>query len=337
LLLLLLAAAVPLRAFAIGTPPDTQISNTASVKYSVSGVPMSTNSNTVVLIVDEIVDVSVVSDDPAPISVTSPDTNRPLTFTVTNIGNGTEPYRLTANSSLAGSSGNTIAGVDFNPAFVAIYLDNGSGTYEQSKDTLYVAGSNDPVLASGQGIRVYVVNNIPSGRSPGDKGASSLNATAVLELGSPNLGKPGAVFPGAGNGGVTAILGTNGGTSTAEGAYQVQVVSSTLQKTMISILDPEGGSLPVSGAVLTYALKLTVSPESGTGATTTTTVNSIVITDPIPANTTYVAGSITLDGVALTDAQDSDQGKYTGTGIEVDLGNVTAPSTHTIGLKVKIN
>jgi hypothetical protein len=62
-----------------------------------------------------------------------------------------------------------------------------------------------------------------------------------------------------------------------------------------------------------------------------------LISDPIPVNTTYVAGSLTLNGSPLTDNADADAGRFTGTAIEVSLGTLAAPTTQTVTLQVLIN
>ena len=77
---------------------------------------------------------------------------------------------------------------------------------------------------------------------------------------------------------------------------------------------PYGGTQPVSGAVVTYSLAVSA---QGAGS-----ADGVVITDAIPANTTYNPGSLALDGSPLTDSADSDAG---------DVGD-TAPGTLTIAL-----
>jgi len=70
-------------------------------------------------------------------------------------------------------------------------------------------------------------------------------------------------------------------------------------------------------------------------------VKNLTITDAIPTGTTYVPNSLKLDGVSLTDASDSDSGKFTGSGIEVSLGTaVQSPGSSyskNISFEVKID
>jgi uncharacterized repeat protein (TIGR01451 family) len=128
------------------------------------------------------------------------------------------------------------------------------------------------------------------------------------------------------------MIGASGGRAADTGTYIVSSVMVDIVKTA-TVLDPYGGSAPVPGAVITYALVVSV---SGTG-----TAEGLVITDPIPANTTYGPGSLTLDGAPLTDEADGDEGDVGATTpgtVTVTLGDVTAPvPARTIAFDVVID
>ena len=98
------------------------------------------------------------------------------------------------------------------------------------------------------------------------------------------------------------------------------------------ISDPLGGNQPVTGATMTYSIDVSVA-----GGTT----NSVVITDPIPANTTYTTGTLTLNAGTLTDVADADAGDVgdtTANTVTVNLGNLTPASpVQTITFDVIIN
>ena len=56
------------------------------------------------------------------------------------------------------------------------------------------------------------------------------------------------------------------------------------------------------------------------------TATASVVTDPIPAFTTFVPGSITLNAAAISDAADADAGEYDTSGaatVVVRLGDLT--------------
>ena len=93
----------------------------------------------------------------------------------------------------------------------------------------------------------------------------------------------------------------------------------TLNKTV----DRATGTL---GDVLTYTITF-----QGFGSGTAT---SVVVTDPLPAGATYVAGSITLDGTPLTDASSFDPASRR---VRVTLPDVTASSSGVITFRARLD
>ena len=87
------------------------------------------------------------------------------------------------------------------------------------------------------------------------------------------------------------------------------------------------------GATLTYSIDVMV---TGSG-----TATAVLITDPLPVDTTYVAGSLLLNGTPLSDAGDADAGDVGATTpntVSVNLGDLDATSpVHTITFNVIIN
>lgn len=313
-----LAAAQP--AFAAGTPAGTDIENIAEATYDTPSGPVTIQSNTVIIKVDELLDVTVASTDPGDVTTLPGATGNVLTYQVTNTGNGSEAFRLTANVANGGD--------DFDPTLTQTVLDtNGNGVYDPGVDTVYVAGTNDPVLAPDQSIRVFVITGTPVGVVDGNRADVSL--AAVANTGS---GAPGTSFPGAGQGGGNAVVGSTGADGIDNGFLAVQAASITLVKSA-TIADPFGGNRPVPGAIITYSIIANI---SGSGS-----LANLVITDPIPAGTTYEVNTITHQaGVAppagLTDAADSDAGLFDGTRVTVSAGTVPAGQTRTVTFKVKI-
>jgi uncharacterized repeat protein (TIGR01451 family) len=315
--ILALSASLALPAWAIGAPANTAISNTAQATFTdPDGQPQTVNSNTATLRVDEVLGAVVVSNDAGNVSVLSPDNDRPLSFTITNPGNGSEAFSLAANAGLLGD--------DYDPTDVRIFLDDGDGIFEPGSDTLYSFGANDPVLAPDGSLVVFIASDTPVGQATGDTADARLTATAVT-----GSGAPGTTFAGQGTGGVDAVVGTTTATANSPGTYAVVQALTTLTKTQ-TVLDPFGGSSPVPGAVITYTVTMTL---AGSG-----TITGAQIDDSIPANTTYVAESIVLDTTTLlSDAADSDAGRFTGSAIAVTLGSITAPASHTVTFQVQIN
>lgn len=302
-------------AHATGTLAGTDITNIATASYESGGTTVDIDSNPVVIRVDELLDVTAVSGDPGDVITTNGAQNVVSTFRVTNTGNGPEAIRLIPNVVNGGD--------DFDPTLSQIVIDtNGNGVYDPGVDTIYVAGTNDPVLAPDQIITIFVLTNVPSNQDNGDRAQVRLTAAAAT-----GTGAPGTTFAGAGQGGGNAVVGSTGADADAAGFLLINAASVALVKTA-TVLDPFGGNKTVPGSIITYRLIATV---SGTGS-----LNNLAINDPIPASSQYVASSITLEGGALTDAADADQGNFNGSRVSVALGNVAAGQSRTITFKVRV-
>jgi uncharacterized repeat protein (TIGR01451 family) len=318
--LLAAAWAAPFAANALGTAAGTSIQNTATVNYSVGGTPSSTNSNTTALAVAEIVNVAVALQS-ATVSVTAGATGEALVFLVTNTGNSSETFALAGDSVLVGD--------DFDPAPAVpfIYFDTDNSGDLTPADTPYVQGGNDPVLPADASVRVLVVNDIPAGIADGDRGRSELAATAAT-----GAGAPGTVYAGQGAGGVDAVVGTSGGTAAVFGEYLVGDIQISAVKSL-TVADTFGGNRPLPGATITYQVVVTA---SGSG-----TALGAGFIDAIPASTSYVAGSLRLNGAPLTDAADADAGAFTTAptaSVGVSLGDLTsAAGPQTIVFSVTID
>src|SRR3546814_5763964 len=87
---LLAALALPTQAHAAGTRAGSTISNTASASFDNGAGTQTIDSNKVDLRVDELLDVTVDSSDPADVATTPGATGQLLTFSLTNNGNGQE-------------------------------------------------------------------------------------------------------------------------------------------------------------------------------------------------------------------------------------------------------
>ncbi len=304
-------------AHAVGTAAGTTISNTATATYTdAGGNAASVPSNRVDIRVDEILDVTVVSSDPGDVAALPGATNQVLTFTVTNTGNGSEAFRL--------SPVNAIGGDAFDPTTTSLVIDsNGNGVYDAGIDTIYNAGSNDPVLAPDSSVRIFVLSTVPAVATDGQRGQTDLTATAVT-----GSGAPGTAFAGLGQGGGDAVVGTTTALGRDDGFYIVNAATVAFVKSA-TVLDPFGGSKPVPGAIITYTLVATV---SGTGS-----LANLAAGDPIPASTTYVPGSITSQAVPITDLTDADSGEFAAGRVSVRFGTVAGGQTRTVTFKVKIN
>jgi uncharacterized repeat protein (TIGR01451 family) len=311
------AAFLPAAAMAAGTPAGTTIQNSATATYDqADGSEASVESNVVSLLVDELVDVTVSWADPGDVATAPGVSAKALRFTLTNGGNGPEAFIL----STAADGG----GDDFDPVVTAVVLDtNGNDAYDPGVDTVYVAGSNDPVLAADQSVSIFVLASTPASVQDGQRGRVDLMAAAKT-----GTGAPGTSFAGQGQGGGNAVVGATGGDAEHTGWFKASRASLTFAKSA-AVADAFGGTAQAPGSTVTYTL---VAQVTGGG-----TLSNVRIADPIPAGTTYAPGSITLEGAPLTDAADADAGSFSGSGIAVSLGNLAAGSTRTVTFQVKID
>jgi uncharacterized repeat protein (TIGR01451 family) len=307
-------------ALAAGTAVGTVIENTANISYDLAGTPLTLQSNTTTIVVAERINVTTTLLSPQTL-VSANDVNQALLFTVTNTGNGFEAFELAIDSNIAGSDFNPV------PAVPAIYFDtDGSGDFSAG-DQAYTLGVNDPLLAPDASINVFLVNNIPGTVVNSNIGRSQLTATSVT-----GSGAPGTVFANQGDGGVNAVIGTTGGTAADVGEYLVSDVLISVIKSQL-VTDPTGGSEPIPGATLTYTITVEV---TSTGVATASTIS-----DPVPTFTSFVPGSITLNGAGISDAADADAGELDSSGaatVVVRLGDLTqADGIQTIVFQVTID
>jgi uncharacterized repeat protein (TIGR01451 family) len=291
------------QAGAAGTPAGTDITNQATVTYTVDSVVHSQSSNIVTTTVAELLEVNVVWQDAAPVEVNPGALSEVLTFRLTNTGNGTDSYTLSGQSVLPGD--------DFDPTLGDLYLDaDGDGLFNPDADDRYIQGTNDPTLPADGFVIVFVLNGIPGDANPGELGNSELTAGS-----NTGTGVPGTVIPGGGENGTDAVVGTSGGSSQQTGTYLVVAVPVQVEiLKAATVSDPYGGAQPVPGASITYTLNVTA---SGVG-----TALGVVVTDALPTHTTYHAGTLLLNGGTLTDIADGDPG---------DVGDTT-PGTVTVNL-----
>ena len=308
------AALITTPAHAGGVKAGTLIENTASATYDGGAGPVTIPSNTITVKVDELLDVTVTSRDSGPVSAAPG--SAVLTFELTNTGNGPEAYTLTANPAVAGN--------DFDTTVNGIAVDtNGNGVYDPGVDQMLTGPATTAAIAADASLTVFVVVTIPGGVADGDQSDVSLLAEAVT-----GTGAPGTAFAGQGAGGGNAIVGSTGANATATGSSSVGITDVDLIKSA-TVRDPFGGTGIVPGATITYAIRAEV---RGSGS-----VSDLVVTDAAPADTTYVAGSLKLDGATLTDAADADAGRSSTSGISVDLGTVSGGSSHTVTFQVTID
>ena len=286
-------------AFAVGTPSGTSISNQATVDYSVGGVTQTQiTSPTASFVVDSRVDLTV-SEVSANATTTNPGQNNVVTtFRVTNTGNSTQGYQLSATNE---ASGATLFSQTDNQDVNNLrwFVDsNANGTYDAGTDT---ATSINTLItdADGESVIVFVLADIPVGATNGQYANVRLQAIAAVP--GTNGGTLATATPTttADNPTVVDIVFADAGRDATESAadqYAIRSAALTVTKSATVISDLFGSTNPkaIPGAVIEYSIVVT-------NNSTTTAADAVTVTDAIPANTAFVPGSITLNAGALPD------------------------------------
>lgn len=345
--------------WAKGTAAGSTISNTATVAYGMADTSGKVVSQTPIVSapalvkVEELIQLTLTSQDGAPVTVNSPGVNNALTFLLTNTGNGSETFSLArVNGPAPLPAGNftpttSVIGAAIGGIFLESSTTPGCAGFQAvataacPADTAYVPGTNDPTLLADKGVIIYVISDVPvvAQNAQGQvqlqagsltKGIPQGAAATVVAAGQ----APGTSFPGAGQGGGFAVVGGTSGQAAAVGSYINNGLGVTLTKSVLSVVDPAGTAVVMPGAVMTYQILVSL---TGVG-----TANGIVVTDPMPAEVTYVPGSMAVDGVVKTDAIDADNAQFNAAtaasvpSISVTLGNVAAPANVVVSFRATI-
>jgi uncharacterized repeat protein (TIGR01451 family) len=309
------------KALAVGVAAGTDITSTAEVSYALGATSVTTSSNAVVVKVAEILDVAVSRQSSANTAVSASSTQQEIVFTVTNAGNGPEAFRLVMDSVIGADD------FDPTPASPSIYFDTDASGDLSPGDTPYTVGTNDPLLNPDTSITVLVVNDIPATVVDGNVGITRLTADA--RTGS---GTSGMIFAGQGAGGTDAVVGMSGALAGSTGQYRVAGVTVSAVKSQ-TVVDQFGGARPLPTARINYTVTVQA---TGTGSAA-----NAVFSDDIPANTTYVRGTLSLNSTLLSDTAADDAGEFSSTPsphVRVTLGTLTqASGTQTIQFAVTIN
>ena len=275
---------------AAGTAAGTQIDNSATLSYQVSGVNQTAvASNTDSFLVDNKIDFTVAHQDSTAVSVVPGQTSAVLTFTVANNGNKVQDFSL---SSLA-NDGNPFGETDnFDATNVQVFVDsNGNGVYDSGTDTATFIDE----LAPDTNVTVFIVSDIPNTRVDGDVAEYTLIAqvaeggasgsqgaditadasgTADNAMNEENVFADGAA---AGTGSSADIL--HDGKHSDNDAYKVVTAKIDVTKTSCVIWDPVNTTTNphrIPGAVVRYAIDVN---NTGSAAATSASLSDTLSGD----------------------------------------------------------
>jgi uncharacterized repeat protein (TIGR01451 family) len=329
-------------AFAAGTTSGTTITNTVTLTYNVGAVAQTPVNASDSFLVDRKVSFTVSEVGSATTSVSPGETNVVTTFSVANSSNATIDVALAATQLSGGTT--THGGTDdFDVTAVKIYVDsNNNGVFDSATDTQvnYV-----DQLAADSSKTVFIVSNVPLGRSTGDVAGVKLTGTASEATAAGSLGATITATSGANTANVVdtvlAEANTANGNTAYDGIdfafddYTVLAAALTVTKTSRVVSDPVNGTTnpkAIPGATVEYCIA--VANASG-GAT----ASNIQVSDTLPAETQYVANSIKVDGTVTGSTCNSDGtagGSQANGVVSGSLSNVAAGSTRTLVFQVTV-
>lgn len=308
------------------------ISSTATINYNISGLPGSNNASASFLEDRRINFFVAESNGGVAVPVISDMTDAVMQFTVTNTGNAVQDFLVTAENTTPNPFG--LPPDNFNPLVIQVFIESGATPgYQPAQD---IAVYIDELVVNVPRV-VYVVADMPTqvindvsaialiaqiaeGGAPGVEGIAINaddnghvspagvfgNGSTVMPAGTPNTipgtqatmetvhNDPAGLTSEDISTALVQDIASNGQHSDA-GAFQV--LSPVLIVKTVTVIDTLGGSDPHPGATLRYQLVVDV---AGNAA-----VDNLIISDLIPANTTYTDNSILLNTAAQTDANDA--------------------------------
>ena len=285
--------------FSVGVTAGTVIKNTAYLDYVVESIVMKSKSNELIDIVDQKLDMNMVCQESSSVIVEPGDMKRTMRFMLTNNGNGEDSYVLTP---IEGKS------VDFSVSNIAVYIDNDDGIFSEAEDTLVT----ELTLLADETASLFLVSNIPTDAEKRSSNGLKVDSLIQGDLLYGEFKKLDNFY--------ALVANTEEGKS-ALCTYEVPSIVLELEKTATLSSDKL-----YKGTKIHYAI--------GVKAIGTGTLENVVVKDAIPEGTTYVKGTLKLDGKLVDDSNE--------VGILVSIGEITqeienTEILHTITFDVRVD
>jgi uncharacterized repeat protein (TIGR01451 family) len=339
---LAVAAGTATPAFAAGTTAGSTITNNVTVNFQVGGVSQNSVSASNSFTVDRKVNFTVAEDGTATTQVSPGQLAAVTAFVVTNTSNAPLDFALAATNRSGGTAEH--GGTDnFDVSNLKLYQDtNNNGAYDSGTDTLITYLDQ---VAADASVRVFVLADVPLGRSTGDVAGVRLTGTASEATAAGSLGATVTQTSGANTAGVdTVFADTNSDGNTArdgihfdEDDYTIFAANLTATKTSRVISDPLNGTTNpklIPGAVVEYC----ISVSNGSGSATAA---NVAISDSLPAQTTYDASfGVKVNGTVTSGTCNADgaiAGSHAAGVVSGTIPSVVAGDVRTVLFRVTIN
>lgn len=315
-------------ASAAGTASGTAIENIATVNYQVGGVSQTQKTASDSFVVDRKVDLLVEKANSATVEVVPGQNDAYATFQLRNDSNETLDFALAVTHLSGGTS--VHGGTDtFDALNVRIYRDNPTTGSIGTWDSGDVLVTHVDELAADQTARLFVLVDIEDTLANGAVSGIQLRATAHAGATPGTLGALVTQTAGANTAGKDTVFADAGGVNdtardgahSAANDFTVRTATLTVTKRSRVVWDPfneETDPKMIPGSRVEYCISV-----SNTGSVAAT---NVTITDSVPSQLSFIAGSIRLNGTVTGDTCNADGAAGGSYAAPVVSGTVSTPS-----------
>jgi uncharacterized repeat protein (TIGR01451 family) len=341
--ILAVAAGTATTASAAGTTAGSTITNNVTVNFQVGGVSQTSVSASNSFTVDRRVNFTVAEEGNATTQVSPGQLAAVTSFIVTNTTNAPLDFALAATNRVGGAAAH--GGTDnFDVSNLRIYADtNNDGDYDAGTDLLVTYLDQ---VAADANSRVFVVVDVPLGRSTNDVAGVRLTGTAAEATAAGSLGAVVTQTAGANTAGVDTVFADTAaadgniardGIHFDEDDYTILAANLSATKTSRVISDPLNlttNPKMIPGAVVEYCISVT-------NAAGSASASNVAISDTLPAQTTYeptfgvlVNGTVTG---STCNADGAIAGAHASGVVSGTIPSVAAGAVRTVLFRVTIN
>jgi uncharacterized repeat protein (TIGR01451 family) len=275
------------------------ISNRAEATYTDDeGTGFATVSPTITLTVLTVAAVTVTPDETDPSANVSPNERVTRLFRVCNTGNTPDFYTITSAEASAPA------------ALVSLHFDtDASGTLNSSDREIVVGTTMSPRVTVGQCVGVIAEVDTNGGHA-GDRFQIHINArSSVTDAVNAGVEDVGTIVNVYGNGARFS--------SPADPALPP-----------VKLVEGHDRVTTAPGQPLDYTIAFRNSGD--------VTARNVVMRDDLPDGLEYVSGTLRLDGRAITDAADADEGSFAGRRVEVHVAQVAVGELVEVAFRARV-
>ncbi len=276
-------------AHAVGTPANTQISNSATVQFRIGNVDQApVTSAPAQFLVDRVVNFAVATTNGSLVTLNPGQTDAFVAFTVTHSGNDAQGFALTPTNTANGTPVLTgVDNADVTTLEVWHHPTNAAASFAPADPAAagFVLGNINTLAANSSAVvwPVYVRVVAPTTLTDTQVVGVQLQARGAV------AGTSGATLETPSTGAdvqnqVDVVIATAGNAATAISGFRVQGATVAVAKSSVVVSDPFSGTTnpkAIPNAVVEY--RITATNTGGAAA------QSVGFTDAVPAQTTFAA------------------------------------------------